>query len=957
MRRSWRLSTIVPIVLTLLAVPAFGQVYQGRIEVTVVDPSGSVLPGVTVTIAGPQNTTAVTDARGEVRFLNLPTGTYSVTSVLSGFVDYSNSDVQVVAGGSVNLKVPMRLAGVQETVSVSAETPVIDIRRQTTQTNVTLEELQNIPSARDPWVVMQSVPSIVVDRVNVGGSESGQQSNFTAKGAQRGDATWNVDGVPVTDMSATGATSTYFDFDAFQEISITTGGADVTSATPGVQLNFAMKTGSDTPHGSARTYFENESLQSNNMPADLAAAIGGASGKGNRTDQYADYGFDVGGPIMKGKWWAWGSYGKTDVRIRTLTDVLDRTILENYAFKSQAQLSDTWRPSFMYFRGDKLKYGRGASATHPDETTWNQSGPTSIYKGDLSFTKQNLYVVGRYAYADMGFTLDPRGGLGSGDEVYQDDDGVWHNSYVYYSTKRPQKTANIDANYFAGRHEFKFGYAYRKFPVDSISQWPGSKIITYHVGYPDLYVKVARDTKQKTEGNYQNFYAGDTITLDRATINVGFRWDYQTSSLLANSVEGVSGFPLLASISAPAVNNAVKWSNITPRLGITYSLTEDRRTQVRASYSEFASQLSASQASFINPVGYSYIYYNGIDRNGDNVAQYDEILFSDGLQYSYGIDPDNPTKTESTNRIGDVNAPKTREVILGVDRELGRNFGVSASYTYRYINQVTWTPLIGVRSPQFTQVNTLSGNSPETGSYSIPLYGLPAALTPVGNGREFENRDQYHQRFQGLEVSATKRLSNRWMMRVGFSTNSHTEYFDDRNVSIEDPNPNPRSTPANSPGPLVDGGQVIQRSAGSGKSEIYLIVPKYQFIANGLYQGPFGINFGANYVARQGYGQPWFESNVSVGDQLGRRRVLLTKDIGGDRLPTVHSVDVRVEKAFQIKTSNLYLDLDVFNLGNAATVLGRQFDHRFAATSATGFGRTLEIMNPRIARLGIRFTF
>lgn len=944
--------------LLALAVPASGQVYQGRIDLTVVDATGAVLPGATVELVGPQRETGVSDARGEVHFLNLPPGTYQVKASLSGFSDYTNPEVPVVAGGAVVLKVTLRVSGLAEQVEVQAETPVIDTKKQTTATNVTLEELQNIPNARDPWVVMQTVPSIVVDRVNVGGSESGQQSNFTAKGAGRGDATWNVDGVPVTDMAATGATSTYFDFDAFQEISVTTGGADVTNPTPGVQLNFAMKTGGDTPHGAARIYFENEDLQANNMPADLAATIGGKSGKGNRTDQYADYGFDLGGPIVKGKWWAWGAFGKTDVRIRTLTDVLDRTILENYAFKTQAQLTNTWRPSFMFFRGDKLKFGRGASATRTDPTTWNQSGPTNIYKGDLSFTRSNLFVVGRFAYADMGFQLVPRGGLEPGKEPYLDDNGVWHNSFVFFKTTRPQKTANVDANYFVGRQEFKFGYAWRQFPVDSVSQWPGSRIITIHDGYPNLFVQVARDVRARTEGGYQSFYVADTISLDRMTLNVGARFDHQASSLLDNEVQGVPGFPLLATISAKGVDNAVEWNSFTPRLGVTYALDESRKTQVRASYGIFASQLGAAQAGLINPVGYSYIYYNAIDLNGDRIAQIDEILFDEGLQGYYGIDPDNPTKATSNNRIGDVTWPRTQEVILGVDREIARNFGVSASFTYRYIDRMTWQPLIGIRRGSYVQVGTLSGSEPETGSFNIPLFALPAALIPPGAGRELVNRDGYHQRYLGFEVSATKRLSNRWMMRLGFSTNSHTEYFDNRDQAIEDPNPCPGScSNGTTGGPLVDGGDVFIRSSGSGKSDIYLLLPKYQFVANGLWQGPWGINLGANYVARQGYGQPWFQSNVSVGDPLGRRRILLVQDVGDDRLPTVHSLDVRIEKTVKIRQTNVYLDLDIFNLGNAATVLGRQFDRRFSRTSPTGFGRTLEIMNPRIARLGLRLTF
>ena len=156
------------------------------------------------------------------------------------------------------LKISLAVAGVSTQVQVTSEAPVVDTKKMTTSTNVSVEELQNIPSSRDPWVVLQTVPGVIVDRVNVGGAESGQQSNYQAKGASGADNTWNIDGIAVTDMAATGSTPTYYDFDMFQEMQVTTGGADVTSATPGVQLNMVLKSGSNTPHGSTRIYFENE---------------------------------------------------------------------------------------------------------------------------------------------------------------------------------------------------------------------------------------------------------------------------------------------------------------------------------------------------------------------------------------------------------------------------------------------------------------------------------------------------------------------------------------------------------------------------------------------------------------------------------------------------------------------------------------------------------------------------
>ena len=261
------------------------QVSVGRIDATVADSTGAVLPGVTVDISGPQSHSAVTDALGEAHFLNLAPGTYTVSAKLAGFSDYLNKSINVATGGSVPLKIALSVAGVATQVQVTSEAPVVDTKKMGTSTNVSLEELQNIPSSRDPWVVMQTVPGVIVDRVNVGGAESGQQSAYQAKGASGGDNTWNMDGIAITDMAALGSTPTYYDFDMFQEMQVTTGGADITSPTPGVQLNMVLKSGANTPHGSTRIYFENENLQANNLSDELKASIGGVNGKGNRMHQ------------------------------------------------------------------------------------------------------------------------------------------------------------------------------------------------------------------------------------------------------------------------------------------------------------------------------------------------------------------------------------------------------------------------------------------------------------------------------------------------------------------------------------------------------------------------------------------------------------------------------------------------------------------------------------------------
>ena len=159
-----------------------------------------------------------------------------------------------------------------------------------------------------------------------------------------------------------------------------------------------------------------------------------------------------------------------------------------------------------------------------------------------------------------------------------------------------------------------------------------------------------------------------------------------------------------------------------------------------------------------------------------------------------------------------------------------------------------------------------------------------------------------------------------------------------------------------SPNPRIDGGTVLTATGGSGKSGIYLVLPQYQFYANGLYQGPWGLNFGANWLYRQGYAEPYYRSNVATTDTLSNNKsVLAVSNVTDFRLPAVSSLDARVEKAFKIQRANIMLDLDIFNIFNNATVLGRQYDIR--RTGPTGYNQVLEIMNPRILRLGARVNF
>lgn len=938
------------------ATPSAAQVFTGRVDVTVSDSTGAILPGVTVELTGPQNVVAVTDAQGEAHFLNLAPGTYTVAAKLTGFGDYMNKNVPVLAGGSVPLKIGLAVGGVAQVIEVTGVSPIIDPRRMSTTTTVTNEQLQEIPSARDPWVVLQTVPGIIVDRVNVGGAESGQQSGYQAKGSPGGNNTWNIDGIAITDMAALGSSPTYYDFDMFQEMNITTGGADLQAATAGVGLNFVLKSGSNTPRGSTRIYYEDEGMQGNNLPDDLKASLGGTTGKGNRIKEYKDYGFELGGPLWKDRLWAWGAYGKTDVTLLTLANTPDQTILENTSFKATGQVSQALRGGFTFFRGDKLKFGRSAGPLRPPETTWNQSGPTSLYKGEANVVLgNNLFVTGRYGYVDGGFALTPQGGLDT--PWYIDDGGVSRGSYLHYETVRPQRTASADGNFFRGNHEVKFGFGWRKADVDSSTIIPGydgpNGIATYHTGYPSMIADVwVGNNNTSASAKYLFGYIGDTVTFDRLTLSLGLRWGRAAASVKSTTQEGSSIFPqYLVDLTSEARNDVLVNSAITPRIGVTYALDEARKTIARVSYSSFADQMNATAGNFLSTVGTRGIYfYDVIDLNGNRVVDPAELAGRTCTNSSpdctpYGtFDISNPTGiAEPIHKVGDYGVPLTHEFQLGLDRELMPNLGISGTFTYRRFVNFNWRHN-GVTGSDYALSTPLTGSQAPVGAYDTPIY--VATFVPENrNATEFQSRDGYSQRFMGFELAATKRLSNRWMARFGFSTNDHREYFDSLDA-LQDPTSRPNA-------PNIDGGLVVTQSGGSGKSGIYQVLPRYQFILTGLYQAPWGINLAGNMVSRQGFAEQYHRTQVPTADPLARlKTVFLLDEAGDERLPGVTSLDLRVGKEFNVNRLRLNFDFDVFNALNSATILGRQFDLR-----RTNADSVLEIMNPRVLRLGLRLGF
>src|SRR5688572_9680445 len=173
----------------LLPTVALAQFQTGNVFGIVMDNQGQALPGVTVTLSGggaPQ--LFVSDGEGRFRFPALPPGRYSLKAELSGFGAVTRA-IDVSVGSNTEVEVTLSPA-LTETITVTADSPVLDVRRTGTGATIPQVELDSIPTARDPWVVLQQVPGVVMDRINIGGNESGQQSVYVGKGTYSSENLW-----------------------------------------------------------------------------------------------------------------------------------------------------------------------------------------------------------------------------------------------------------------------------------------------------------------------------------------------------------------------------------------------------------------------------------------------------------------------------------------------------------------------------------------------------------------------------------------------------------------------------------------------------------------------------------------------------------------------------------------------------------------------------------------------
>lgn len=1022
----------------MLSCSLMAQVRTGNILGKVVDTDGNLLPGVAVTLSGTLTAAmnTITSAEGIFRFISLaPAKDYILKAELQGFKTTIRKDIIVVVGANVELTLIMEIGTLSEEIIVTAQNPVIDTKKTTIGATVTNDILQGLPTARDPWVILQMAPSIVVGSENIGGSTSGQSSATVGRGSSHERNVWNMDGISLNDPAAVGSNLPYFDFDVFEEMTITTGGGDITMQTGGVGVNIVTKRGGNKLTFGGRFYLTDNRFQANNFTAKLKAE--GLVGI-NQINEIKDYGFYLGGPLLKDKAWFWGSWGVQDIQTLTVFGAKDDTLLSTFTGKLNLQIFPQNRLELFAFGNKKYKYGRGPSTSNPLGTIqrplYHFGFPTVKIQDEHMFGK-NLFASFKYGYSNGAFELisvmDPDF---KNISIWDMKDQRWYSSTGRNWNQRPINTFSFLTNYFIDNllgtsHDLKVGLEYQNRSSVAISGNPGNITIRRNYvsptvdfngdGFPDIpqspnfmRFEFQRESSAARGITALSGYLSDTISFGRFNLIVGLRYDKQTPLSQAFTRKAVDNNPVwgtnvtsqtkdfldrrLPGIAVPEVKakaadgSAYNWTVFSPRFGLTWDVTGDGKTLAKLSFAKYGDYMGTDEAGRWTPSGSDgFLQFWWMD-NGDGIVDYRELFWHKLANYSpYRVFDDagsfignwedaagtfwgsydykNPGKLglvpyESID--SNAGSARTLEYLLTLERELFADFAVVINAQYRRYDNYNWAlkyfPVTGVFANQdwYKSAGNLPANIPGLGdtkdAKNHAWYYTTTEGTDYSPWTWVKKRPDFYHDYYGVDFIFRKRLSKGWMVDGNFTWQKEAVhygnkgYLDPTNIwALE--------------------GKEYQPYQGYGGQ----IFSRWLLKVGGLYQLPYDIDLGFTLLGREGW---VIVETVAIVDYTlpnpkSRSATLFMTPRGTERLPTFFNLSLRVEKMLRISDiGKIYVMADVFNVFNtaAATARNDRFQGTFYKYADSSLNQYVpypntyklnSILNPRIARFGLRFTF
>lgn len=893
------------IVLFALVSPAFAQRLTGNIQGTVRDETGDPLPGVTVEISSPALIggikSMVTPANGTFHFPALPPGTYLVRFTMTGFRTQERDKVIVSIGKTATLDPVLSPAPINESVLVVGQSPMIDVTKSGTSTTYDRLLMENVPKARFTYIdIMYWAPG-------VSQNETGTEEWHTSLGSAGWSDNYLVDGVD-TSFDWNGTTWVWNNPDIYEEGEVVSIGAPAEYGDfQGAVVNVVTKSGGNTLHAGVNAYTIPTSFVGNNVEgADFPFTI----------KKNWDLGFDLSGPLMKDKIWFYTNvqFKRYDyAQLGTPSNTPTVSDYKRVFGKVTWQLAKSHKLVLSY-QHEWSKLPDVITPSQPFEACAEEPGKYGVANINLtSILSPNTVLdlkLGGWVAKDNWVPMD-----GNLDEPQHYDgltgqmsNGIWAWSRTTYTKLQANATLSHFADDFIkGNHEFKIGVQYTRGSSDGISSYSGGVAYYDWGGYP--YAAYFQNPYNYAASiNKLGAFVDDAWAITpRLTLNLGLRFDHQDGNIL--TVDEINAQRQKTGNKINGIDNVVAWNTWSPRLGLVYQLTSDKKTIFKANYGHYYDGLTLMAFSRMTqsvPIVDAFLY------NFDT-GLYDIPFWTWDATKGVGVDPN-------------VKNSLCRQLSFGLSRQLSADLAVELTYVYKYTNNFySWWNT----AARYEPVEILD----EVGGKTITVFNQ---TTPVeDNFLTMMNLPEYKQKYRAMFVTLQKRLSHNWQFSSSFVWSKAN------GVSTLGAIAQGTRNGMQSPNDLINNNW---KSLLQGDRT-------YAFKFQGTYFLPYSFAISANFVAETG--KPLARMIPVDGMNQGAFQVMAEPRGAHYRLDPLYAFDMRLEKGIRVDNRfAIHVSADVFNLFNAhtmtqAVILGTS--DRFMKPDA--------IAAPRRVQLSLRLTY
>jgi outer membrane receptor protein involved in Fe transport len=946
---------------------AGAQTLTGSIAGVVSDSTGASIPSATITA----NSTALikgtvatkSDPQGYFKFLELPPGTYSVKVEVPGFTSFVANGIIVNSAITVSINPKLSIGELTQVEIVDGGAVTIDTENVASQQVLSQQELEGIPTGRNPWAAANLVPAVVPNSRDVGGSTGMQAATMVAHGSNVADQRFMIDGVNVTWAGSNGgATAIYYDQGMFQEVNYRVGALPADVGPSGVYMNMITKDGGNRIHGNIFANGAGQGMQSSNVDAALAAKLrknitnSGAANNpnlvlGNPTTINYDYNGQIGGPLLHDRLWYFGSFRWWKVNnivsgaFNPNGDAaINDNLIANEMAKFSYQLGAKNKFSGMYSRNQKNRYHRRNTPPYfvPDKAAWLQNQPGSTIIAKWVYTPSTRWVIDTGAgYTHIKYPQRYQPSVTASDISVTDSTLSTLANAAQYSYVNPTWRLSLNSSASAllnsgfGTHSLRVGFEYTHDYFAQIYTENGNLQAIFNNGVPQ-YAGLATTPihEQNNLMNTLSFYGQDSWKLgNRLTLDLGLRYEWLVGSIPAqtsptnpwlNIINGTSA----TTRSFAAQSDVPNWKYWTPRLGVSWDITGRGHTVIKASFSKYMQGAGMNLLTNINPLQYFTNNVPWSDLDGDGLPEYyspgdsrNEFnpAAGSGFAKAYVQDPG-------------LRRPNSWEQSVGVQQKMPYDFILSVSGWHRSTSDLIGRYNASVPSSGYTPVTI---TNPATGK-PVTVYNQTAATAPLAVYHLF-NTPQLNYEYRGLDVSVQKNLSHRFVLSGGATwSRLRGAVTGDLNTSLDDFN-NPNYN--------------INRI---GSYPSYDTPVQLKF--SGVYKLPYRFDLSGDF--QHATGSPVTEtytlSTAIIGQTLHQSQSIIALPYGSIRLSDINLSDLRIARTIKFKDRFTFKpEFDVYNLTNSAaiTAVNQSLNNSSLSQNPT------TVLPPRLYKIGAQFEF